>query len=95
MKKIIICLSFIISAVLMQACNERTESKMKGNTPASDVPAAVTSAFNAKYQSVTDVEWDKETQNNQLSFEAEFKQNGKELKAKFDTNGTFISEKND
>ncbi len=79
----------------MQACNERTESKMKGNTPASDVPASVTSAFNTKYQGAADVEWDKETQNNQTIYEAEFKQNGKELKATFDTNGTFILEKND
>lgn len=95
MKKIIICLSFAFSVFLMQSCNERTETKMRGNTPESDVPAVVKTSFSSKYPGASDVEWEKKTENNTTVYEVEFKQNSKETEATFDMNGTFISEKND
>ncbi len=95
MKKVIICLAFAFSAFLMQSCNERTETKMRGSTPESDVPAAVKTSFSSKYPGASDVEWEKKTESNATIYEVDFKQNNKEIEAKFDATGTFISDKND
>ena len=95
MKKNLIYIAFLASVLTMQSCNERTENKMQGETPEAEVPAAVKSAFNARYPGASAVEWEKEIDSNKTVYEVEFKQNKKEIKAKFDANGNFIDEKND
>ena len=50
------------------------------------IPAEVTDAFKVKYESASGVSWkDKIT-----SFQADFKQGGKEMKASFSSNGEWI-----
>lgn len=95
MKKAII--SFVVFVTLMTSCNDKANNKAKDTIPAAEVPAAVTSAFNAKYPGVTGVKWEKEseTQNNKAVYQVEFKQNGKDREAKFDAGGGFLSEKGD
>lgn len=95
MKKVIIGLSFVISGFFVQSCNERAETKMRGNIPEADVPASVKTSFSAKYPGATDVEWEKESENGKILYEAECKFNGKEVKVKFDANGNFVSQEDD
>ena len=83
MKKLIIPLTVL----LFTACNEN-EKKIS----ASDVPSSVQSAFNAKYPNASDVKWEQEKEKGKLIYEAEFKFNGKEIEAEFDSTGTFIEE---
>jgi hypothetical protein len=82
MKKIIIS-----SALLtLFACNEK-------KIAASEVPAPVTAAFAAKYPNSSDVKWEQEKKDDgKWIYEAEFKTNGKEIEAEFDSTGNFIKE---
>ena len=75
------------AVLLFSACNEN-EKKIS----ASDVPPAVLSAFNAKYANASDVKWEQEKEKGQLIYEADFKFNGKEIEAEFDSTGKFIEE---
>ena len=76
---------FISFSILLMACSEKKIS-------ASEVPASVTAAFNTKYPNATDVEWEQETKKAKVIYEAEFKFNGKEIEAEFDSTGNFIEE---
>jgi len=58
----------------------------------SDVPAAVTSAFQEKYPTAADVEWEAEKTEGHLAFEAEFKIEGKKKEAYFKSDGSFLKE---
>ena len=61
MKKIILCISFIVAGwVIFQSCSEDTQTKMKGHTPDSEVPSPVKTTFSAKYPGASDVQWNKE-----------------------------------
>lgn len=53
----------------------------------SSVPAAVKSGFNQKFPNVKKAKWEMETAS---VYEAEFKQNGEEISANFDANGTWL-----
>lgn len=54
---------------------------------ADKVPAAVTSAFKAKFPTVTKVSWELEKAN---EYEAGFKLNGEEVSANFDNTGKWL-----
>jgi hypothetical protein len=58
----------------------------------SDVPPVVASAFQTKYPSAQDVEWEAEKTDGRLAFEAEFKIDGKRKEAYFKPDGTFLKE---
>ena len=73
--------------LLFSACNEN-ENKIS----VSDVPPAVLSAFNAKYANASDVKWEQEKEKGKLIYEADFKFNGKEIEAEFDSAGNFLEE---
>ena len=81
MKKIIIPLALLLFA----ACNEK-------KIAASDVPSPVQAAFNAKYPNSSDVKWEQEKEKGKIIYEADFKVNGKEIEAEFDSTGKFIEE---
>jgi hypothetical protein len=57
-----------------------------------DVPAAVVSAFQARYPNAADVAWEAEKTSGRLAFEAEFKIDGKRKEAYFKPDGTFLKE---
>lgn len=108
MKKFFIYLFF---SAVFAACGETNENTTTGtdngnqtntNNNASsgdlteaDVPATVRSAFQQRYQNVTEAEWSKETENDQPVYEVEFKHDNVEKKAYFNETGTFLREKND
>jgi uncharacterized membrane protein YkoI len=52
----------------------------------------VLTAFNAKYQGATDVEWELEKKDNKTVYEVDFKLNGKKVEAEFNADGGFIEE---
>jgi hypothetical protein len=58
----------------------------------SDVPQTVISAFQTKYPSAKNVEWEAEKTQGHLAFEAEFKIDGKSKEAYFKADGTFLKE---
>lgn len=55
--------------------------------PADKVPAAVRSAFSARFPAVTKVNWEME---NVKEYEAGFKMNGEEMSANFDNSGQWL-----
>lgn len=62
---------------------------------ASEVPAAVMTSFNGKYNNVTDAEWAKREKDGATLYAVEFKANGEEIEALFDANGTVLESKED
>jgi len=75
------------AVLLFSACGEN-EKKIN----ASDVPSSVQSAFNAKYPNASEVKWEQEKEKGKLIYEADFKFNGKEIEAEFDSTGNFLEE---
>jgi hypothetical protein len=60
--------------------------------PGDDVPATVKDALKAKYPTAQVTKWEAEKMDGHLSYEAEFKVDGKEKEAYFKPDGTFIKE---
>jgi uncharacterized membrane protein YkoI len=85
MKKILVFCA-ICAFIIFSSCEQHTK------IAASEVPQSVMTAFNAKYQGATDVEWMTEKKDNKTVYEAEFKLNDKKKEAEFDANGNFIEE---
>jgi hypothetical protein len=85
MKKIV-CVISCFALTLLTSC--ASEFKIVSD----DVPASVISAFNAKYPSAQNVEWEAEKTEGHLAFEAEFKMDGKNKEAYFKSDGTFLKE---
>jgi len=73
--KSLIILVVLLSTMVFSACGQK-----------SDVPAKVITAFTKKFPDAKKVSWDKE---NASEWEAEFKMNGKEYSANFDTDGNW------
>jgi hypothetical protein len=83
MKKIILCMSLVLS---LGSCT--SEFKIVS----SDVPQAANSAFQQKYPAAQNVEWEAEKADGHLVFEAEFMMDGKKKEAYFKPDGTFLKE---
>ena len=56
-------------------------------------PEPVIMSFNARYNGVEDEKWEIVKKNDSTIYEADFKANGKNMKADFDADGNFLSEK--
>ena len=69
-------------SIALSACGQKLKE--------SQVPAAVKTAFQKQYPSIT-ASWDKEDAN----YEANFKQNGKAMSAVIDKNGTIVETETD
>ncbi len=95
MKKIVLAVAVACGIWGVTSCSEDTKAKMTGKIPETDVPAPVRESFNTKYTGATDVQWEKETKDSKLEYEAEFKMNDKEMEAFFDESGNFLREEND
>ena len=83
MKKIIIVL---LTAALVS--NEAIAQKISDEK----VPAAVASAFKAKFPKTTKMSWEMENAN---AYEAEFKLNGEKVSANFDSSGKWLETETD
>lgn len=77
----------LLICVFFTACS--TEFKIVS----SDVPQSVIASFQQKYPSARNTEWEAEKVDGHLTFEAEFKLDGKEKEAYFKPDGTFLKEK--
>lgn len=71
--------------LMMLACNQKKIS-------VTEVPSAVTAAFNAKYPTSAGVTWEKEKKGGMIKYEAKFKNNGRKAEAEFDSYGKFLKE---
>ncbi|SHF56263.1 hypothetical protein SAMN05444008_109147 [Cnuella takakiae] len=81
--------ALLLAATLFTACGDGN------NLEASEVPAAVMTSFNGKYNNVTDAEWAKREKDGATLYAVEFKANGQEIEALFDANGTVLESKED
>lgn len=72
-----------------------TKSKKDDAVAEADVPAAVVSAFKAKYPNAAGVEWETAKENDQPTFKAKWKMGNDKLKAEFAQDGAFIKEEKD
>ena len=96
MKKIFFITALSLSLFAIQSCdNDTKETKDEKTVSTNDVPAAVQTAFSAKYSTATDVKWEDAHENNVKTYKAKFTLNGKKMKAEFDTNGGFVKEDED
>ncbi len=75
----------LVTLLIFSACGDK---KLKE----SEVPASVTSAFQARYAGANDVSWKTEKSEGKMVYEAEFKMNGKKIEAEFDEVGNFVRE---
>jgi hypothetical protein len=93
MKKIILIMLIAFTGFIVQSCdNDKTESK---DSKAVDVPAAVQSAFSAKYSTATDIKWEDAHEDAKKTFKAKFMVDGKKMKAEFDESGAIVKEEED
>lgn len=83
MKKSI--LSGLLFTIIMASCGDNKISEDK-------VPGAVVSSFKTKYPTSTDNKWITEKQDGKTIYEAQFKNNGKDIEAEFSEDGSFIKE---
>ena len=83
-----------LSVFVTQSCNDDDNTKNDKDIRA-DVPAAVQSAFSAKYSTATEVKWEDATEDTLQTYKAKFVVNGKKMKAEFDRNGGFVKEEED
>jgi hypothetical protein len=75
----------LFSLILVTSCSHTEISGDK-------VPAAVITSFKAKYPAATNTTWITEKEDGKLIYEARFKDNGEEIKAEFNDDGSFIKE---
>lgn len=86
-------LSLLIIAMacaIMPACKD--QKKDKEEIP---VPDVVKTAFTAKYTGAQDVVWESAHENEEFTYKAKFKLDGKEVKAEFNKEGVLVKEKLD
>jgi hypothetical protein len=95
MKKIIACLTIVISLATLQSCNGDKKEKASDEIPGNMVPASVQSAFSAKYSTATDVKWEDAHEDDIKTYKAKFMLDGKKMKAEFDANGALIKAEED
>jgi hypothetical protein len=81
MKKNVVMLSVLMLGAIVTLAQEKKQEKKHDS-----VPQVVLDSFAVKYRGVTGVEWEKEGKH----WEAEMKQEGKEIKAIFDVRGNFM-----
>ncbi len=75
----------LLFTIIISSCGDNKISEDK-------VPGAVVSAFKTKYPTATDNKWITEKQDGKTIYEAQFKDNGKDIEAEFGEDGTFIKE---
>jgi uncharacterized membrane protein YkoI len=85
MKKSIFLAGILSVGLLFTSCDDK-------KVAASEVPATVIAAFEAKYAGATNVEWKTEKHDGKIIYEADFKLGDQHKEAEFDADGTFIKE---
>ena len=81
-----IVFAVMISAMLSVSCASHTE------ITEDKVPAAVVTAFKAKYPTAVISKWVTEKKDGKTIYEAVAKENGEEIEVEFNEDGSFIKE---
>ena len=96
MKKVILVLSLFLGGLTLGSCDDKkTDEKAKkadDNLTSTEVPAAVRSAFEAKYAGASTVAWESAHEDGKETYKAKFTKDGKDMKAEFNPDGSFIKE---
>ncbi len=85
MKKLFL-VALLFSAMVVSSCSSHTEIKED------KVPGAVITAFKEKYPTAVISKWITEKKDGKTIYEAVFKENGEEVEAEFNADGSFIKE---
>ena len=98
MKKVFLAASLFLAAAsstivtTASAATMSTSSKGDGqHIPASQVPAPVMASFTSHFPTATNVQWEKEKEHGQTTYQADFLLNGKRWRATFAADGTMLS----
>ena len=98
MKRIFLAAFVIMTATTFSAstnANAATTAVLSSSDgkhiPASAVPAPVIAAFNAQFPTATNVQWEKEREHGQTTYQADFRLNGKRWRAEYTADGSLIS----
>jgi uncharacterized membrane protein YkoI len=78
-------LPFLFTILVAASCSDNKISEDK-------VPGPVVTNFKAKYPGATDTKWITEKSDGKMVYEAQFKENGQEIEAEFNEDGTFKKE---
>lgn len=78
--------ALLFSAMVFASCSSHTEVKED------QVPGAVVSAVKAKYPTAVISKWITEEKEGKTIYEAVLKDNGEEIEAEFNADGSFIKE---
>jgi hypothetical protein len=86
---LIMALAFVFAT----ACNNK-ESRVdeKHAISATEVPAEVKNAFNAKYAAATDIVWEDAHEGDIKTYKVKFKTNDKYMKAEYKEDGSLVKE---
>ena len=84
MKKSIL-FGFIFTIFMAASCSDNKISEDK-------VPGAVVTAFKAKYPAAAGTKWITEKKGDKTLYEAQFKNDGKDVEAEFNEDGSFVKE---
>lgn len=78
-------LTGLLFTIIMASCGDNKISEDK-------VPGAIVTSFKAKYPTATDTKWITEKSDGKTIYEAQFKNDGKDIEAEFNEDGSFIKE---
>jgi len=78
--------TLLFSIMSFTSCSSHTEVKED------QVPGAVVSAFKVKYPTAVISKWVTEEKEGKTIYEAVFKENGEEIEAEFNADGSFVKE---
>jgi len=97
MKQLLMALIVAGCCFFAPACKEKSDSRAdeKNVITKDQVPAQVQTAFTAKYPTATDIIWEDAHEDVDPTIKVKFKQGGKNMKAEFKVDGTFIKESED
>ena len=83
----------LAASVFAPACNDKGDRADKKNEiAASEVPAAVKSAFESKHAEATDIIWENAHEADVKTYKVKFKSNDKYMKAEYKEDGSLIKE---
>ena len=82
-RSILVC--FLFAIITFTSCSDNKISEDK-------VPAPVVANFKARYPGATDTKGITEKSEGKIVYEAQFKENGQEIEAEFNEDGTFKKE---
>jgi hypothetical protein len=95
MKKTAGILIIVLASLFLPSCNDKDRADKKNVISASEVPAAVKNAFEAKYAAPSDIIWEDAHEGEAKTYKVKFKTNDKYMKAEYKPDGSLVKEDTD